>query len=325
MKCLLIFLFSALFSIYCDAQITIELRKSFIDSFRNKITIETDYQIFYAHKSPNPGSKDGDLHFAGYSSTIGLSMVAEIMNAKDQKKGVQLVHQKEGKGEPSEMIHLRGVWRIWCEHPGETQGFLQGANDISIENTNPPHVFEIHPVLQLDDIDVSSSLKGITGFSYKDAQDAFNRYSNIRCLLIDHDPFVRIETNGIGYNYVDFWLQPNSLQFEQVDDGLFAFCTIYDSKFVPANGDEDNLILHKLRVAFVRDSPAYNKLISLKKGQYLHVVGIPRIDLNLVRWRMDHAHDRPEVLQWNLPIEMVAVAILSNSTTNTNSHAHSNN
>jgi hypothetical protein len=43
----------------------------------------SNYEVYFAHKSPNPGSKDGDLHFAGFDKKIGLPIVAEIMNAKN--------------------------------------------------------------------------------------------------------------------------------------------------------------------------------------------------------------------------------------------------
>jgi hypothetical protein len=46
---------------------------------------------------------------------------------------------------------------------------------------------------------------------------------------------------------------------------------------------------------------------NLKKGDRLPVLGTPRIDLALVSWRAKYAKDRPEVLNWNLPYEIIAV------------------
>ena len=296
--------------LYSNSQITMTLRKSFIDSFKNKLTIAANYEVYFAHKHPNPGSKDGDLHFAGTDKKIGLPIVAEIMNAKDFDHAVDIVHNFEGKGKPQNKVPLSGVWRLWCEHPGDIEAFKQGKMKIEIENTNPAHVFEIHPVTKIDTMDLSASLHKISGYTYKDAEDAFSRYSNLRCKIKQTAKTITIETNGIGYNYVDFWLKFNSSDNLMVSDGLFAFCTIYNSDFKPEDDDQDDLITHKLRVAFVKGSSLYEKAKGSKKGDFLHVVGIPRVNLTLVSWRAAHASSQPEVLNWNLPFEIVAVGEL---------------
>ena len=288
------------------SQITISIRKSFIDSFKNRVTIDANYEVYFAHKHPNTAVKDADLHFAGYDRAIGMPIVAEVMNAKDQDAAVDLIHQKEGHGAPQEKLKLSGVWRLWCEHPGEIEEFKQGKK-IAIENTNPPHVFEIHPVTKVGDINVTNSLHHIEGFKYKDAEDAFSRYSNLRSRISKKGKFVLIETNGIGYNYVDFWIQLNTTQKQVVSDGLFVFCTIYQSGFDPQEEDQGDLISHKMRIGFIKNSELFNKVKTMKKGQFLHVVGIPRIALNLIAWRIEHANNNPEALQWNLPFEMIAV------------------
>jgi hypothetical protein len=308
-KCTAILL-SLLLNLWTQGQISISLRKTFIDSIKNKITIKANYQIYFAHKHANAAANDGDLHFAGYDRKIGLPIVAEIMNAKDQTDAVALVHQKEGNGTPSETVALTGVWRLWCEHPGDIFDFKQGKNDIAIENTNPPHVFEIHPAIKIDDLDLSPSLHEINDFKYKDAEDAFGRYANLRCKLSKKGKYVLLETNGIGYNYVDFWIKLNSDSKLRVTDGLFAYCSVYNSSFDPEDPEEDNLISHKLRIGFIKGSVLYAKIDSLSKGSFVHVVGIPRIDLALVSWRIEHATDRPEALEWNLPLEMIAVGEL---------------
>lgn len=295
---------------YSHSQITMTLRKSFIDSFKNKVTIAGNYEVYFAHKHPNTGAKDGDLHFAGYEKKIGLPIVAEIMNAKEFENAVQVVHDFEGKGKPEHKVKLSGAWRLWCEHPGDIEAFKQGKLTIEIENTNPPHVFEIHPVTEIDGIDLSGSLHKISGYTYKNAEDAFSRYSNLRCKIKRTAKTITIETNGIGYNYVDFWIQFNSNDNLKVSDGMFAFCTVYNSDFDPQDEDHDDLITHKLRVAFIKGSALYEKAKDLRKGDFLHVVGIPRINLNLISWRAANGSTRPEVLNWNLPFELIAVGEL---------------
>jgi hypothetical protein len=113
-----------------QAEIVIHLKKSFVEAYKLKATIEVDaFYIDKAHPKPNPPSKDRDLHIAGRSDTIGIPGVAEIMNAKYEKDAVELVHKLENS---SALVHLKGIWRIWCEHAGddiETQGRVSDLDD----------------------------------------------------------------------------------------------------------------------------------------------------------------------------------------------------
>ena len=314
-KLLLFALFLLFGALTSNSQITITLRKSFIDSFKNRVTTIADYEIYFAHPHPNQPKNDADLHFSGFDKKIGLPIVAEIMNAKEFGDAVDEVHNFEGKGKPQNKVKLTGVWRLWCEHPGGIDEFVQGkftqkvVNE-TIENTNPPHVFEIHPIIKINSIDVSGSIHKINGYTYKTAEDAFDRYSNLKCKLKNKPKTISIETNTIGFNYVDFWVQLKDTSMFMVPDGLFAFCSVFDSDFNPEEGDEEKLVHHKVRVAFIKGTDVYEKVKGMHKGDFLHLSGIPRINLNLIFWRAANAKKRPEVLEWNLPFELVAVGEL---------------
>ncbi|MBI1746789.1 MAG: hypothetical protein HYR55_09400 [Acidobacteria bacterium] len=106
------------FSFPAHAEIQIILKNSFIEQFKNRATIEASYTVVKAHAHPNPPSKDGDMHIAGTAPEVGLPMVAEIMNAAKQSAAVERIHQVEGTGQA---IRLSGVWRLWCEHGGDSR------------------------------------------------------------------------------------------------------------------------------------------------------------------------------------------------------------
>jgi hypothetical protein len=294
--CISIFLFN-FFPQNSFSQIEIILRKSFIDSLKNKVTINSNYLVIHSHERPNSPSKDGDLHIAGIASKVGLPVVAEIMNAKYEDNAVNLVHANEGISNP---IVLNGVWRIWCEHAGTEDSQDQGEGFPPIINSNPDHVFEIHPVTQIENYNLIKSLKPISGYKYKDANTAFFRYSGTRCKLTDLGNKVKIETNGVGYNYVEFWIEIIDDQPKVVDDGRFVFCKVLDK--------EGEIIAQKLRMVFPKDSEAEKKVKGMRKGDVLHVIGIPRIDLALISYRIGHAGENPGILDWNLPVEMIIVA-----------------
>jgi len=291
------------FIISCNlasAQIQITLRQSFIDSIKNKVLISVEYVVDKAHVRPNSPAKDGDLHIAGRSEVIGLPVVAEIMNAASESRSVNLVHSVEGS---DETVTITGVWRIWCEHAGEDQQ-VQGEPLSQFNTTNPAHVFEIHPITHLNNFNLLPSLKPIIGFTYKKAEDALMRYAATHCEIIPNsDNTVTIQTNGVGFNYVNCKIEIVDDPFE-TDDGRFIFC-----KILTIDGE---VVAQKVRVAFVKDSKPDKKIKTLSIGDQMNIIAIPRIDLALVSFRVNHASDPqfPNILEWNLPFELVAVAVI---------------
>ncbi len=279
-----------------SAQIEIQLRKTFIDSLKNKVFIQTEYNVVHTHPKPNPPAKDGDIHIAGLTSNVGLATVAEIMNAASEPTAVKKIHDVEGT---DQKVSITGVWRLWCEHTGESKQ-IQGKKIPEIENTNPAHVFEIHPITKLENLDLTRSLKPITGYQYKEASDAFTRYANVRCKIKDKGDMVSIQTVGVGYNYVDFWIEITDSEQKEVDDGRFVFCSVLDK--------EKEVVCTKMRMVFPKDSQAEKKIKTMKVGDRMHVLGIPRISLALVSYRIENSSENPDMLEWNLPMEMIVVA-----------------
>ncbi len=280
------------------SQIEITLRKSFIDSIKNRVTIDAEYYIVKMHAHPNPPSEDGDMHIAGYCSNIGLPLVSEVMNAKNEDDAVDTLRKYEGS---SSSVKLNGAWRIWCEHSGNDKQD-QGAGFPPITNTNPGHVFELHPVLTVNDMNLLSSLRTITGYTYKDAEKAFNRYANAACLLENRGDKVYIETKGVGYNYAEYWIEILDTNQFVASDGRFVNCIVEDK--------DGKIVYNKMRMAFPEGSTAELKVKNLTNGEKMHVLGIPRVNLSLLSYRIRHAADKPYMLEWNLPVEMIVVADL---------------
>ncbi len=298
MKHALRFLLVSAFAVAAHAQVEITLNNSFINEFKNRATITATYTVDKSHHKPNPASKDGDIHAAGRAPEIGLATVAEIMNAKEQKPGMNAILAVEGT---TKTVKITGAWRLWPEHAGgEPQ--VQGAELEKFDTTNPDHVFQIHPIVSVNAIDVRNSFHPIAGFTPKDAENAFTRYENIRCKIIPEASTTKLMTNMAGFNYVEFGMDLNE-DPAALPDGTAVFATVKT-----LDGD---LLIRKRRMIFLKDTPPEKAVRKLHKGGHLHVLGIPRIDLALVAFRAEHATDRPEVLDWNLPYEMVIVGIFT--------------
>jgi hypothetical protein len=288
-----------LWNLISFGQIEITLRKSFIDSLKNRVGLTVNYQIVIAHKKPNLAQNDGDLHIAGIGKHVGLPMVAEIMNAKDYKPALQLVHGNEGA---ANTISLTGAWRIWCEHAAKGEHQVQGGEFPEIVNSNPAHVFEIHPVTKIGVIDLTRSLRAVDGFTYKDADAAFARYMKTKCKLEKSGKMVKITTYGVGFNYAEFWIGILDTKQSIVEDGRFIHCSVMDK--------DKNIICDRMRMVFPKNTDAENQVSVLKKGAVLHVVGIPRVDLSEVADRITYSATNPGMLDLNLPVEMIVVAVL---------------
>jgi hypothetical protein len=284
------------------SKIFITLKDDFIDKYKLLATIDADFKVIKAGKV-NPADKDGDMHVAGWSDDIGLPTVAEIMNAKDQNKAVGIARAAQGKA----AIKITGAWRIWCEHAGGGPQ-VQGKK-VNVTSTNPDHVFEVHPLTKVGAEDVSASFKPIDGFTPKKAHDAFTHYENVACKIThdDTNKTTTVQTSMAGYNYVKFMIESvdDTEGGLDVKDGRFVRCNVLD-----LDGD---LLVRDVRMVFVKGTPPEAKGKALKKDGRLTVLGIPRLDLSLVKFRVDNASkdrfkDR-DLLNWNLPYEMIIVGV----------------
>ena len=118
-------------------EIEIEIDKSFLEKYKNRVSITTTFTVDRAMQNPQSRLLDGDLHMAGRAPEVGLPVVAEIANAASFKKATDLVHAAERAGKP---LKISGVWRIWAEHAKRAEE-VQGEPLGRLSSENPGHVF----------------------------------------------------------------------------------------------------------------------------------------------------------------------------------------
>ncbi len=299
------------FAVYVRADTTLELKNDFIEKFKNRATIDATYSPKFAHskpKTPSPSkpSNDGDIHISGTAPEIGLLTVAEIMNAKDFPKVLKHVQDELGATEL-----MTGVWRIWPEHGGESL-HVQGAADANdITDTNPDHIFEIHPLTKVGPFDVSSAFHPIPAFRTKDAQSAFQNYEGARSKIIPSGETTKIRLSQATFNYVEFKLELLEDPSHELDDGLTAFGRVRTL--------DGEIIVQKRRMVFVKGTKPEVAIRTLTKGQCMHAMGMPRLNLTLVSWRVSCSKNQvadtpncsqtfPDVLDWGIPYEVVILA-----------------
>src|SRR5512143_221732 len=102
-----------------DRDIEVEIQRSFAEKYKDRVSINTVSTVDKTLAKPRPGLLDGDLHFAGRATEIGLPVVAEIANAETVMPAVDLVNRFEGTGQP---LGISGVWRICSPRRRTTRG-----------------------------------------------------------------------------------------------------------------------------------------------------------------------------------------------------------
>jgi hypothetical protein len=287
------------------ADLNIILKNTFIEQYKLRAAITAKFKVDKATK-PHAPKDDADIHIAGRSDDVGLPMVAEIMNAAEDKPALAAVTAATG-GEP---VRVTGAWRLWTEHGGIGDQ-IQGDPVPPPSDTNPAHVFEIHPIVDFAGHSVAASLHPIAGYTPKEAHAAFVKYEGTKSSITPGANTTTITTTMAGYNYVDFVIEPTGEQ-KEVEGGRFVMAKVFSP--------DCQLLVHNRRMVFLAGTPPETQVKALPAGGQLRVLGIPRIDLSLVSWRTHCAQNQipdqpgcaakhPDVLQWSLPYEMIIVGI----------------
>lgn len=303
----LFLLLSISVAVYAEGPSTVVLKRSWVEKYKDRATIDGVMRIDHALKKPNPGSKDGDIHAAGRSPQVGLPMVAEVMNAALEPGTLDLIHARE---KDKKLVSISGVWRLWFEHPpsGDTQ--IQDFTDMSeAEDTNPPHCFEVHPLTNVGGADVANdTFKSIPGFTPKDAAQAFGRYEKLRITIRAGSDSIALASSMIGFNYVQFRMRLLAKAVNLPDppdgsatDGMQALVDIFPVE----GGDDEEPLASGVRVILVNGTGPSEKIQTLEADDEIVVLGIPRVNLNAVMTFVDQGGS--EAIDRKLPYEMVIV------------------
>jgi hypothetical protein len=277
--------------------LVIDLDRSFIEAYKDRVTIRTTFTVDAAASRPNPTIFDGDFHFAGRAPEVGFRLVGEIINAASQDSAVALVRRAESTKVP---LQLTGVWRLWPEHALGTRQ-EQGRPVDPLRNANPEHVFEVHPVTRIGRLDLLESFATLEGYLPGDAKRSFGIYEEARYSLVVQPKRISITTPSGLYNDVRFIMQVRPEAQMVVGDGRFVWAAILDLDGSP--------LVERLRMVFVRGTPPERTVRSLEPGTRLLVWGKPRVSFaGLSRIIRESARDST-LLEGRLPYEITVLGI----------------
>ena len=273
------------------------LQRSFIETYKDRVTIAAHFTVDHAGGGPTPSIFDGDLHFSGRAPEIGLRLVAEIINASQEDSAVALV-SRAGKGHRS--LPVTGAWRLWPEHAlGAPEH--QGRPAPPLKNAYPDHVFEIHPVIEIGGIDLLGTLHTVEGYRAGAAKRTFGLYQAAKLGLRVTPTTVILDTPPSLYNDVHFLMEITGTRQEIVEGGRFVTASALDT--------EGNLLVEGLRMVFIKGSAPERAVSRLRRGDRLHVYGLPRVNFAEVSRRMQVVGESRAFVEGPLPYEIVILGV----------------
>ena len=279
-------------------EVQIELNRSFIETYRNRVGIDATFTVDAISERPNPAMFDGDYHFAGRAPEIGLRLVAEILNAGTVDSAVELVKEAKSSGTP---VRLSGAWRVWPEHAFAARE-EQGRPVREIPNANPDHVFEIHPVTRVGSMNLLNTVRAVEGYLPGNPGRTIGIYQKAEYQLdIKPESVVLKVTTGL-YNDVHFVMQVTNDKPVVVQDGRFVTAAVLD--------EEGTRLVERVRMVFIKDTPPERAARSLRAGSRLHVWGKPRVSFAEISRFIRESASSPALLEGQLPYEIVIMGVM---------------
>lgn len=281
------------------------LSKAFVDRVKNTAIIETDFSVDRTLKKPHridSGGDDGDIHAAGRDTTVKLPLVVEITNAGMESQKPALDAMIAAVGQPK--IPITGIWRVWFEHAGKKPQ-IQGSPVPKPANTNPDHVFELHPLNEVNGNDCTLSFQPIPDYDAYDAERAFaEEYEKLTCTIRVTNTAIQIDSKKAGINHTEFRMQLLGKPKKGSGSALFALADIYD-----IDDEEEKVNSDPVRMVFVDGTPAAQAVADLGDGDRMNLLGIPRVDLNKVA-TIAKGLTANKTYRGPLPYEIIVVAQL---------------
>lgn len=296
---------------------TLVLKTAWAKKYRNLLSIDAKATILGLNKGKED---DGDSHGGSQTNSVGLPLVAEILNglapaqkeARDALKPVSDTDQKD----------VYGAWRLWFEHPPEGGGGVQcqtfttnapppcASQAFGGAASNPWHSFEIHPVFAVNGVPVGRSSLVLTpaNGSVKKTEAAIAQYTGPNKLItaVRSATALTLTSIKVTHNYARLRIRVTkaSVETKRAKDGTV------DGGFVRADvltseGDTE-VLKANVRMFYLRDSAPGDALNAAAVGDQFIVVGMPRINLDDVLKKTDA---QPNA-SFPLPFEFVIVALI---------------
>jgi hypothetical protein len=302
-------------------EFTLELDNDFVSAVHNRATLDVQYRVVQAQVNAHSPANDGEVHISGTAETgdggrpLGFATVAEIMLAAQHEGPNGLLQWIADEGVAGRPVRMRGVWRLWGEH-GETsirQGVVPPVTTWS-PRTNPPHIFELHPLTHLQRGNQTVSFLGdfrfLPGFTdltnVSRTRGAFGFFERMSCRITPGPQRTLITGTKQQFNFVQFTaVLRGRAEPTPSGDGLFAQADIFDQRGGGINAAGTPLA-SDVRLVFVAGTPPAERVRTITAANnWVKLVGFARINLTPV----NEAIRTGQTFTGKLPYEIVVASL----------------
>ncbi|MDQ3802708.1 MAG: hypothetical protein M3416_02475 [Acidobacteriota bacterium] len=300
-------------------EFTLELDNDFVRAHHNRVTVDVRFSVVGAQTDARPPANDGEVYISGAANDattgrpLGFAAVAKIMHAAQYEGPGGHLQFIAAEGRANRPIKMRGVWRLWGEHGDRfvSQGAFP-APAYWRPRTNPPHVFEVHPVthIQRDGRTVSflEDFRFLPGFTdltkARRTRGAFSLFERMTCRIEPGTRTTRITGSRPQFNFVQFMAELRG-QPEPTPsgDGVFVRADIFDQTGRGASATEP--LARDVRLVFTSGTAPEAELRRARGDGRLRLVGFARISLTPVNEAI--VSRRP--FEGKLPYEIVVTSL----------------
>jgi len=293
---------------------TIVLKTSWANKYRNELSIDATLNVLKLNAGQE---EDGDVHGGSRTNSVGLPMVAEILNGRASPQGLgRSALDPASSAEKS----VYGAWRLWFEHPpaGGTQcqtfnGSVPAVCEhqaLTGADSNPSHSFEIHPVFDVGGVSVARSSMVLTAAnnSVKKTDQAFREFQGKNKILhvVRSASALTLTSIVVHDNYVEMNIRvthstvPTHRQTNGQADGGFVVGDVMSSE------DPEQVLKKDVRFFYYNDSEPGDALKTAKPGSTSRLLGMPRLNLDAI---LTSSAGKSSVVM-PVPLEFVIVAKL---------------
>jgi hypothetical protein len=277
-------------------EFTLELDNNFVRAHHNRVAVDVRFTVVGAQTNAHSPAKDGEVHisgtavFAGTNRPLGFATVAEIMLAQQYEGPSGHLQFIANEGRANRPVRLRGVWRLWGEHGDRL--FRQGtfpAPSTWNPRTNPPHIFEIHPVTHLEregrTISFLDDFRFLPGFTdvtrVQRTRGAFGLFERMTCRIEPGQRTTRLTGSRQQYNFVGFVAELRGRpEPTPSGDGVFIRADIFDQAGRGVRGAEP--LARDVRLVFTAGTSPEAELRRIRGDGRMRLVGFARISLTPV-------------------------------------------
>jgi hypothetical protein len=302
---------------------SLQLSNDFIGRFHNRVTMDVQLRVIGPQIKAHSNAKDGEVHISGVpqllavggatAPPLGFAAVAEILHAKQFEGPGGLLKFIESQSQAGQPVRMTGVWRLWGEH-GEGD-FMQGTfPDPGTWNpkSNPPHVFELHPLTALvrggQSVSFLKDFKPLGGFpdgaAAQRSRSALGFLERTSCKITPGAQSTTLSGDAQRYNFFGFVARNVSQPVAAAGgDGSFATADLFDAEGKgPQNGQPAQPFARGVRLVFVKGTPPADALAQLgPTGRALKLTGFARMDLSVFQ----KAVATGQTYQGKIPYEVI--------------------